>query len=823
MWWGGRANAHERVVAVYAVVFLLSLAALPMFGGWFRVVTNVLYFGIGVATAWSQWQAANRLRDEPAARRAWTLLAISSVTLLVSGSIWTVWLAVTSAPFPPLVELLLDVSYIPMAFAAFLSFPVRQGFSLRDPKVRLDAALFVLGGVALSSHFALRPVLSDAAAVSFNTLILIVAEWGLAIVATIALLRAASERDRVAIGYLLAAHLLYILTEYFWGLSRGQYVPGHWVDGFWFSAWLLRWVGSRHALRAREDRETTDAGLGPSLFVAGAYLLLVVALLVEPQGGVVDIALAAAAMTALLVARQRVALKENMALARDTAALAARFKAMATSAADFVLVVNAAHQVTYASPSFERVTEEKLSSPASLDALLHLDDRPSFTEWLDAQSGTTVRRVHRCRLRVGSDAYREIEFRVQDRRSDPLIGGFVLNGRDISAELQLEAKLGHARKLATLSDMAGRIAHAFNNSLAVLQGHAELLMTELSPDAPAREDVRAIRAAAERGAGITRQLLGFSGRHVIRPEFLDPGEIAADLLHSIRRLLPRNVSVTLVREARRAVLLDRAQFEQVLLNLVANARDGMPQGGTIRIVVRDGAVPPGVERARRELEVLVADEGVGIPEELHARVFEPFFTTKPTGQGTGLGLAMVSSIIKRAGGRIDVQSEVGRGTTFCLTLPYGEEDPAPHLEPAPSAASPTAGAGTVLLVDDDPSVRRATARMAQRAGFSVLEAGSGPEALEIAGQMDRAIDVLLTDLMMPGMSGREVIARFRDVRPGIPVVCITGFAAEREEGSALALEVHAIVAKPFTSEALESALASALASAAASRSASGPS
>jgi len=813
--WRGRLDTHEQVVAVYAVLFLLSLAVLPVVGGWLALVTNVLYFAIGAATAWSQLQVAKRATGEAGARRAWTLLAMSSVTLLVSGIIWTGWLAVTAAPMPALLELLVDSGYTPFAIAAFLAFPARAGFSLRDPKIRLDGALFLLGAVALSWHFALRPLLSADSATSIVTLLPIVGDWGLTLFATIAYLRAASPRDREAIGYLLAAHLLYILTEYFWEMSRGQYVPGHWVDGFWFSAWLLRWIGSRRALRRGGNGEasvTTDAGLGPSLFVAGSYLLLVIALLVEPAGGAVDIALAAAAMTVLLVARQRAALAENLALAHETASLAARFKALAASATDFVLVVDADHRVRYASPSVERVTGGGAIASTPLADLLHPDDGTRVASWLETQAGAAAGRVTRCRLREGASRYREVEFRVQDRRLDPLIAGFVLNGRDISAELQLEAQLGHARKLVTLSDMAGRIAHAFNNTLAVLQGHAELLVSELPADSPAREDVRAIRAAAERGAGITRQLLGFSGRHVIRPEPLDPGEVAAELLPSLRRLLSQHVSIALERPSRGLVLLDRAQFEQVLLNLVANARDGMPAGGAIRLTVRERVAQAPGDEAHRALEVLVADEGVGIPEEHRARVFEPFFTTKPTGQGTGLGLAMVASIVKRAGGEIEVRSEVGKGTTFVISLPCEDVGPARDVPSTPSAPLSARSAGTVLLVDDDPLVRRASSRMVQRAGFTVLEAASGREALQIASQPDRVIDVLLTDLMMPGMSGREVIARFRELRPGVPVVCITGFAAEREEGVALALEVHAIVAKPFTAEALTQALSSALAS-----------
>jgi len=802
---------HEQVVVSYAVLFLASLAALPRLGGNFAILTNVLYFGMGAATIWSQLQVPRRLALDGPTRRAWLFLAASSATLWVNGIVWTIWLASSGAALPVALELFIDFGYIPLALAAFAVFPSRARFSLRDPRVQLDGALFGLGGLALSWHFALRPLLTGNDENLVAALLPIVGEWGIALVASAAFLRVASRRDREAIGFFLAAHLTYILTDYFWTMARGQYVPGHWVDAFWFLAWMVRWVGARRALHARTEAAPADlayhGGLAPSLFVVGAYLLLVLALLVEPGGGAVDIALAASTMTVLLLVRQRVALDENRALARETEAQTARFRSLAASATDFVLVVDDRLHVAYASPSIERVAGALLATPFA--SHLHPDDRPGLASWLGDRAAAASR-THRCRLRAAGGEWRDVEFRVEDRRGDQLVRGFVLNGRDISAELRLESQLGHARKLATLSDMAGRIAHAFNNTLAVLQGHAELLMSELPDDAPAREDVRAIRAAAERGAGITRQLLGFSGRHVIRPELLDPGEVIAALLPTLTRLLPPQVSIVVDRDSHGMVRLDRAQFEQVLVNLVANARDGMPLGGRIRLLVREHAQQLGHGDDRREVAIEVSDEGVGIPAELRERVFEPFFTTKSPGQGTGLGLAMVASIVKRAGGRIEVDSEVGRGTTFAVILPRAEAEGAPAAPRARALTPPSNSAGVVLLVDDDPLVRRASARIIERSGFTVLEAGSGAEALALAAEPLRSIDVLLTDLMMPGVSGREVITRFRSLRPGVPIVCVTGFASEREEGSTLALEVHAIVAKPFTSEALTHALRSAL-------------
>ena len=808
-----REYRHETWVAGYAAAWLALLAVPKVEGGWLSAVHNALYFGMGALTTWSQVEAGRRIADDARTRRAWYMLAASSAVLFLGGGAWTAFIALRPGSAAPGVATWVDLSYIPFAFAAFVAFPADPGYTLRDRRTRLDGALFVLGAAALSWHFALRPVLAaPAGSMTLLYALQVVGEWVVAIAASAAMLRTADRTTRVAVGFALAGHLMYILTDFFWTEARGSYVPGHWVDALWFGAWIMRWIGARRAIHGTpgpvDDADVYHGGLAPSLFVVGAYFLLLLALLLDELGGATDIAVAATAMTALLLLRQRVALADNRRLALATAMQAARFRALVASAMDYVLVVGEDLRVTYASPSVERLSGALVGEPFL--ELLHADDRDGMRSWLAERPATLEARAYRCRLRVAAGDWRDVEFRVQDRRTDPLVLGFVVNGRDIGAELALESQLGHARKLATLSAMAGRIAHAFNNTLAVLQGHAEMLAEDLPPDQPAREDARAIRAAAERGAGITRQLLGFSGRHVIRPELVRPSEVIGDLLPTLGRLLPPGIAVEVEGPGSQlAVRVDRAQFEQVLVNLVANARDGMPDGGRLRLSVAERS--PAGAPVRTEVAIAVSDEGVGIPDEVRGRIFEPFFTTKPPGRGTGLGLAMVASIVKRAGGRVEVESAAGRGTTFTIVLPVDEARGTPVAPVAAVVATPASG--SVLLVDDDTLVRGASRRMLQRAGYAVLEAHDGALALAIAARPEVRIDVLLTDLMMPGLSGRDIIPRFRELRPGVPIVCVTGFATERESDSPLALDVHAIVAKPFTAETLTGALAGAIADA----------
>ncbi|MBC7895471.1 MAG: response regulator, partial [Cytophagaceae bacterium] len=637
--------------------------------------------------------------------------------------------------------------------------------------------------------------------------------WLAVLAAAIAYLRARDSATRGAVSLLLGAHVMYILSDFVWLKWEATYTPGHWLDAMWFAAWAIRWAAARYALHRRDDgvtegdeRESYRGGIAPSIFVAGAYTVLVVTVFGGASVDAVAIGVVATVMTGLLLARQGVELRENRRLAQATLAQTARYRSLLTQATDFVMVVDKRLVVAYASPSVIRAGLATTGS--TFTQLVHPSDADALEGWLDRVHGS-AEIAHQCRMRAEHGAWRDVELRVQDLRDDPHVRGYVINGRDISDEVALEARLRQAHKLAALHDLAGRIAHAYNNSLASIQGHAELLALEAAQSGAPTEEADAIRSAAERGAGITRQLLGFSGRHVIQPVLLEPAAVLGDLMPTFLKLLPDGIDLQVDAGPRGGmVVFDRAQLEQVLVNLVANARDAMPHGGTLRVSTRvtSDAGQPGSGRVVLE----VSDTGTGIPDELRSRIFEPFFTTKSPGQGTGLGLAMVETIVTRAEGTIDVQSAAGHGTTFRISLPLAE---ARTRNPTPVVAvrvAPT-GTGFVLLVDDEPAVLRASSRMLRRAGFEVMEASSGAAAIEVVRGTAR-IDVLVTDYMMRQVSGRDVMEACRRIRPGVPIVCMTGFAAESDDAGPLAVQVHAIVAKPFSSAALVGAVSAALAS-----------
>ncbi len=414
--------------------------------------------------------------------------------------------------------------------------------------------------------------------------------------------------------------------------------------------------------------------------------------------------------------------------------------------------------------------------------------------------------------------------RVANRGPDGTLVGYVEVSRDVTARRRAEAALAarevqlrQAQKMEAVGRLAGGIAHDFNNLLAAISSYAELLLDALPADAAAappaalaaavhdaREDVREIRRAAERGATLTRQLLAFGRGQLLQTRDLDLNLVVGDLGRLLGRVLGAEVELRLQLAADPApVRADPGQLEQVLLNLAVNARDAMPGGGVLSIGTRHVLVPEGTiaEGAAAELApgryvaVDVRDTGVGMDAATLARIFEPFFTTKPAGQGTGLGLAMVYGIVAQTGGRVTVDSAPGRGTTFTLYLPALAAVPAlaaSRAAPADAPESPAPdGAGTtVLVVDDEAALRGAAARLLARRGYTVLEAGDGVEALGVAERHAGPVHLLLSDVRMPGMDGRELARRFRAARPEARVLLMTGYpGSEGDEHARLATDV----------------------------------
>jgi two-component system cell cycle sensor histidine kinase/response regulator CckA len=370
--------------------------------------------------------------------------------------------------------------------------------------------------------------------------------------------------------------------------------------------------------------------------------------------------------------------------------------------------------------------------------------------------------------------------------------------QDITARRLLELQLREAQRLESIGRLAGGVAHDFNNLLTVILGFSETLLDGLPPGDEHRASAEQIHAAGRRAADLTQQLLAFGRRQVLRTQVFDLNAVLTEMRDILQRLVGEQIQIAIEPASRPCLVrADRGQIEQVILNLALNARDAMPAGGRIDIVTGDPAPAVG-EPAGRWLQLAVSDTGSGMSPEVQAHIFEPFFSTKEVGQGTGLGLATVHGIVTQTGGRIEVNSVPGEGTTFRVFLPCaagqtGREEIAPG--PVPSESQ---GEETVLLVEDENAVRAFISQALRRRGYRVIEAADGDQAIDTAHGHAGVIHLLVTDLVMPGMTGRELARFLKHERPGLRVLFISGYSDERAEPRGSEGGPEAFLQKPFT-------------------------
>src|SRR5881392_1254098 len=365
---------------------------------------------------------------------------------------------------------------------------------------------------------------------------------------------------------------------------------------------------------------------------------------------------------------------------------------------------------------------------------------------------------------------------------------------------QSEVQLRQAQKMEAVGRLAGGVAHDFNNLLTVITSYSDLLLEDLASNDPKRDDVGQIRQAAEGAAALTRQLLAFSRQQVLEPKVLDVRAIVAGTEKLLRRLIGADVQLaTSLASDLGAVKADPGQLEQIIINLAVNARDAMPGGGRLSIEAANLEQVEG--RPGRYVLLAVSDTGIGMDEQTKARIFEPFFTTKESGKGTGLGLATVYGIVKQAGGFIWVYSEPGRGTSFKVYLPRVDEPAEPEVaRPAPGEVR--GGTETVLVVEDAASVRMVTRQVLERHGYAVLEAPNGDTALRLAAKHHGPIDLLLTDVVMPGLSGRQLAEQLAQLRPSMKVLYVSGYGENAVVHHGILEPGVAYLQKPFTPETL---------------------
>jgi two-component system cell cycle sensor histidine kinase/response regulator CckA len=378
---------------------------------------------------------------------------------------------------------------------------------------------------------------------------------------------------------------------------------------------------------------------------------------------------------------------------------------------------------------------------------------------------------------------------------------------DITDRKQLEDQLLHAQRMEAIGRLAGGIAHDFNNMLMAILGHTELLLIRLTPADPMRASIETIQATAERAAALTRQLVTFSRKQVISPRVLSLNTVVTDMNKMLRRLIGEDVEVVYALDpALGSVRIDPTQAEQIVMNLAVNARDAMPKGG--RLTIRTSHETMDEERARwrvdvepgEYVELSVADTGIGMDEQTLARIFEPFFTTKVQGKGTGLGLSTVYAIVQQNNGHLEVESEPGRGTTFVIRLPRVAGAVAVE-RPVEQPELPR-GTETVLVVEDDDTVRELVCQMLRTVGYTVLEARHGGEALLICERTSEPIDLMVTDVVMPQMSGRQLAERLEPLQPEMKVLFMSGHTDDAVIRHGVRNAMMTFIQKPFTPAAL---------------------
>ncbi len=377
---------------------------------------------------------------------------------------------------------------------------------------------------------------------------------------------------------------------------------------------------------------------------------------------------------------------------------------------------------------------------------------------------------------------------------------------DVTERKMVEEQLRQAQKMDAVGQLAGGVAHDFNNLLTVITSYGQFLLNALPEQDPRRSDAHQITQAAARAASLTRQLLAFSRRQVLQPQVLDLNEVIGDMERLLRRVISEDISlVTQFESDLGAVRADRGQIEQVVMNLVVNARDAMPKGGSLaistRVVQLDAAyarrhagVNPG-----RHVVIAVRDSGVGMDQATQQRIFEPFFTTKPKGKGTGLGLSTVYGIVRQSGGHIEIRSAVGRGTTIEILLPQVAAS-VPAKAELPLGMALPRGSETVLVVEDEEAVRLIVRRVLESQGYVIVEARDGNDALRICSQRGGQIDLVLSDVIMPGMGGRELARSLAVTHPMVPILFMSGYNDDGE--LATDGEDRGVLTKPFTSETL---------------------
>ncbi len=496
-----------------------------------------------------------------------------------------------------------------------------------------------------------------------------------------------------------------------------------------------------------------------------------------------------------------------------------RFRALIERSADLIALTAADGTTLYVSPAVESILGELPDHFLGQSFLAfchpeHRDRVAGVMERLVEEPSESLQIEFRAVHRDGSTRW--LEATGRNMLDDAAVGGIVCNLRDATARKRAEValrrteeQLRQAQKMEAIGNLAGGVAHDFNNLLSVILSYSSLLAQDMTPGDPRRSDLQEIEAAGRRAVDLTRQLLAFSRQQILQPKVVSLNDIVAGMERMLRRLIGEDVELTvLLSSSLGKVKVDPGQIEQIVMNLAVNSRDAMPQGGKLTIETANVELDARYvadhvgAAAGPHVMLAVTDTGIGMDKATQARMFEPFFTTKEKGKGTGLGLATVFGIVQQSGGNVWVYSEPGKGTTFKVYFSQVDPITNPAHDSRPPAGGALTGTETILLVEDEESVRVLARAILRRFGYHVIEAQSGGDALLICEQHTAAIHLLLTDVVMPRMSGRQLSERLRVLRPEMKVLYMSGYTDNTIVHHGVLDSGVAFLQKPITPETL---------------------
>ena len=809
-------------VLVLLLAYLVWSAVVPPFDArWQELVDDAAMIPLRVAVAWLALGLARNLDSTPTERLAWRLFGWSFV---ISAAAAVIRLAAAiGISLPPGWRLIAAFGQVGLMLGGLWLLTRLRRESGRTADW-FDAGVTVVAGFLMASHFIVKgnPFVSEhLGATRWLFLLYLFADVLAVLLVVTCWFRRPEQLSRVMLALLSSGFAVIAIADLFidqeiqhasW--SNGGLLDALIATGF---ALLVLALDAQRRRRALARHDQTEIGparhlIGPAAVMAA--MIPLVQLAWNPGHDPQQMAYLVSGMALLLVlvlARQILALRHAEFLSRSRDAADVRFRSLVQRSSDAIFQLSTDQTIEWASPSAGELTGSipSLLVGRALGELAHPADRDPLRVFL-ANAGEPFARNAALRWRMGrEDQWHEVESVVSDLSADGQRRSLVLNTRNITERVRLEQQLRQAQKLEAVGRLAGGIAHDFNNILAAIIAHAHLVRDGLPPDDERSRDLLEIEQTAQRGAVLTRRLLSFS-----RPE---AGEQHAQLLGAVlkgmepmlRRLLVGQVEMALdLGEEDIWVRTAEGQIEQILMNLAINARDAMPAGGVVHISTRLRVVRPG-DTAKsgysgvlpgRWAELLVRDAGEGMDANTLANLFEPFFTTKASGLGTGLGLTTVRGIVRSLSGHVQAESALGDGTTMRVLIPAAMTGTAPALpvhEPAASAL----GQPRVLIVDDELSLRRGMERYLARHGYDVIGAPSAIDALVLLDEEQWRVSLVVTDMVMPRMGGREFVRRLRERIPGLPVLCMSGhmeWEAHDADAPDAPWAPDRLLAKPFS-------------------------